>query len=80
MKWLFIGLVRIYQKVISPWLPNACRYTPSCSEYAILAIQKRGVIVGSIIGFYRILRCNPWGGCGDDPVPSKGLRFKAEKI
>lgn len=64
---LLIGLVRGYQIFISPLLPPSCRYTPTCSEYAILALRKYGVFKGSILAGYRIMRCNPWGGHGHDP-------------
>ena len=64
-----ILLVKFYQLAIRPLLPNSCRYTPSCSQYAIEAIQKYGGIKGSWLGFKRTLRCHPWGGHGYDPVP-----------
>jgi putative membrane protein insertion efficiency factor len=68
----FIILVKFYQLSISPLLPNACRFTPSCSEYAIHALKEHGVIKGLALGVYRLARCNPWGGHGFDPVPEKG--------
>jgi len=61
-------MIKVYQFVLSPILPNACRYTPTCSQYAIEAIQKYGIFIGSWKAIKRILRCNPWGGCGYDPV------------
>lgn len=64
---LLILLVRGYQLFISPWLPPACRYTPTCSQYAILALRRYGFFKGVILTSYRILRCNPWGGHGHDP-------------
>ena len=64
---LLIGLVRGYQLVISPHFPSSCRYTPSCSQYAILAIRKYGAAKGFVLAAHRILRCNPWGGSGYDP-------------
>jgi hypothetical protein len=64
----FILLVKIYQGAISPLLPNACRYTPTCSQYMIEALHKHGLIKGGWMGIKRILRCNPWGGHGHDPV------------
>ncbi len=68
---LFIGIIKKYQKYISPTLSlfNKCPYTPSCSNYAIEAIEKHGVIKGSALGFLRILRCNPFSKGGYDPVP-----------
>jgi putative membrane protein insertion efficiency factor len=64
----FVLLVKIYQGAISPLLPNACRYTPTCSQYAIEALQKHGLFKGGWMGIKRILSCNPWGGHGHDPV------------
>ena len=69
MKKILSVLIRGYQLAISSWLPPMCRYTPSCSQYAILAINKHGIIKGVFLSIKRILRCNPWGGCGHDPVP-----------
>ena len=66
-----IALIKFYQKCISPLMPNVCRYTPSCSQYFIEAIQVHGVVKGSLLGIRRILRCHPWGGSGYDPVPLK---------
>ncbi len=65
----FLGLIWFYQKAISPWLPATCRYTPSCSAYAKEALLKYGILKGSYLAAYRIVRCNPWGGHGHDPVP-----------
>jgi putative membrane protein insertion efficiency factor len=64
-----IALVKFYQKAISPWLMPACRFTPTCSQYAIEAIRKHGSLKGGWLAIRRILRCNPWGGHGHDPVP-----------
>ncbi len=66
-----IGLVRIYQITLSPILGRNCRYTPTCSQYMIGAIQIHGPIRGTWLGIRRILRCNPFGGWGFDPVPPK---------
>ncbi len=66
---IFIGPIKIYQILISPLLGPSCRFTPTCSQYTIEAIQKYGPIKGGWLGFRRILRCHPWGGCGHDPVP-----------
>lgn len=68
MKKLLIGLVRIYQKRVSPLFPPSCRYRPTCSNYMIQAIDKHGV-KGVLMGLARILRCHPWSETGDDPVP-----------
>lgn len=61
--------IRGYQLFISPILPGSCRYLPSCSEYTMQAIAEHGALRGGWLGFRRILRCNPWGGWGHDPVP-----------
>jgi putative membrane protein insertion efficiency factor len=66
---LFIAIIRFYQLVISPILPSACRYTPTCSAYGITALKKHGAFKGSVLTIKRIMRCNPWGGHGEDPVP-----------
>ncbi len=65
----FIFLIRVYQKVISPWLGPSCRFTPTCSQYAAEALQKYGAAKGLWLTVKRIARCNPWGGHGHDPVP-----------
>ncbi|MBO5839411.1 MAG: membrane protein insertion efficiency factor YidD [Bacteroidales bacterium] len=67
--WFFILLIRFYQTAISPHTPAACRYTPTCSQYALEAIKKHGPFKGLWLAIKRILRCHPWGGSGYDPVP-----------
>ncbi len=69
MKFLLIALVRFYQAALSPYLPNSCRYTPTCSQYMIEAVQKHGPLKGGWMGLKRFARCHPWGGHGPDPVP-----------
>lgn len=64
-----ILLIRIYQVTLSPFIGRNCRYTPTCSNYGIEAIQKYGAIKGGWLTIKRILSCNPWGGSGYDPVP-----------
>ena len=66
---VLILLVRIYQAIISPFFPNACRYTPSCSQYAVEAIQLHGPWKGTWLAIKRFSSCHPWGGSGYDPVP-----------
>lgn len=61
--------VKFYQHCISPLKPSCCRYTPTCSEYAIQALRKYGPFKGAWLALKRILSCNPWGGSGYDPVP-----------
>lgn len=64
-------LIILYKYILSPFLPDACRFAPSCSQYALEALEKHGLIRGSWLTFKRILRCNPWGKFGYDPVPNK---------
>ncbi len=66
-----IVLVKIYQWIISPLLPQSCRYTPTCSVYMIEAIKIWGPIRGTWLGLKRIASCHPWGGHGHDPVPER---------
>ena len=65
----FIGLIKIYQWIISPILGPKCRFTPSCSHYAVEALKKHGALKGLWLTIKRISRCHPWGGQGYDPVP-----------
>ncbi len=74
MKHVMIWLVRLYQKYISPLKRPCCRFTPTCSSYAIEAYKKRGFFIGTILTVWRILRCNPFSKGGYDPVPERGLR------
>ena len=67
--FLFLLIILIYQKVISPILPAACRYTPTCSEYGKQAIIKHGPFKGGFLAIKRISKCHPWGGSGEDLVP-----------
>ena len=66
---IFVALIRFYQMAISPLLPPSCRYTPTCSTYAVQALKKHGPFKGSWLALRRIMRCHPWGGHGHDPVP-----------
>ncbi|HMH34763.1 MAG TPA: membrane protein insertion efficiency factor YidD [Puia sp.] len=65
----FIALIKCYQLLISPWLGPQCRFTPTCSHYAVGALKKYGIFKGTWLALRRILRCHPWGGKGFDPVP-----------
>lgn len=67
---LILG-VRFYQSAISPLTPPSCRYTPTCSQYAVEALRVHGALRGSWLALKRICRCHPWGGSGYDPVPGK---------
>ncbi len=74
MKYLCILLIRFYRKFISPLKRPCCRFTPTCSQYAIEAFEKRGFFVGFGLTVWRILRCNPFCAGGYDPVPEKKPR------
>lgn len=69
MKRVLIAILRFYKRRISPLLPDACIYTPTCSEYAMEAIEKHGVLKGTGLAIWRVLRCNPFAKGGYDPVP-----------
>lgn len=69
MKYIFIALIRFYQRFISPLKPSCCRFTPTCSAYAVEAFKKRGAIIGLGLTVGRICRCNPLCKGGYDPVP-----------
>lgn len=69
LKAIFIFPIRVYQKLISPLLGPSCRFEPTCSAYAVDAINEWGVIRGMWLGIKRIFRCHPWGDFGEDPVP-----------
>ena len=66
---LLVLLVRFYQGAISPHFPPVCRYTPTCSQYAVEALTRHGALKGGWLALRRIMRCHPWGGSGYDPVP-----------
>ena len=68
IKRFFIGIVKGYQYLISPLLGQNCRYTPTCSEYSIQAIEKYGIFKGFWLSIKRISKCHPWGGSGHDPL------------
>ena len=76
---LLVGLVRGYRLVLSPWVGQSCRFTPTCSAYAIQALERHGAIVGTGLAGWRILRCNPWchGGCDEVPDNMPWNRAKA---
>lgn len=67
--WVLCLPILFYRKFLSPLKPPCCRFTPTCSQYAIEALRKHGPIKGLGLAIWRILRCNPWGGSGYDPVP-----------
>lgn len=69
IRLIFLGLIYFYKFFISPLLPKSCRFTPTCSSYGLDAIKEYGIIKGSFLTLWRIMRCNPWNkNCGYDPV------------
>lgn len=76
---VFVLLIRGYQKYISPHLGGNCRFRPTCSQYALEAIQLHGAAKGLLLAVWRILRCNPFGKAGYDPVPPKGCWKSKER-
>ena len=70
----FVFLIKIYQFLISPMIGKNCRFNPTCSNYALEALKKHGLILGMYYSIIRISKCHPWGGSGHDRVPSKKLK------
>ena len=77
---LLVGAIRLYQATLSGWLGGQCRYYPTCSHYAIDAIRTYGTLRGSALASWRILRCNPFGAGGMDPVPERGSPAMYEPV
>ncbi|MCK0537444.1 membrane protein insertion efficiency factor YidD [Alcanivorax quisquiliarum] len=73
MTSLLLGMIRLYQYLLSPWVGNQCRFWPTCSEYARLAIIHHGSAKGSLLAVRRVCRCHPWHPGGFDPVPGVPL-------
>ena len=71
MKAAVLSVLRVYKRWVSPALPVSCRYLPTCSEYAMEAVERHGVFRGLMLALWRVARCNPFGGSGFDPVPSE---------
>lgn len=71
VRMLVIGAIRLYRMTLSSWVGGQCRFYPSCSRYAEEAIRARGVVVGSALAAWRVLRCNPFGRGGLDPAPAR---------
>ncbi len=80
MRHLGIFFVRLYQKLISPLKPPSCRFTPTCSQYAIEAFREWGFFCGLALAIWRILRCNPFSKGGEDPVPLRKRHRKDAEI
>lgn len=78
MKKILIGIIKIYQKIPGPW-HGYCKHLPTCSEYMKQAIEVHGILYGVYLGIKRLLKCNPWGSFGYDPVPKKENKNKNEK-
>ena len=82
MKAILLAPIRLYQRLVSPLIPARCKYHPTCSEYAVQAIRRYGVLRGVVLAAGRILRCNPWSHGGVDPVEDQklfGPRPRAER-
>lgn len=71
MKAVLLGLIRFYRKHISPYKAPSCKFIPTCSQYGLEAVERFGALKGGALTVWRILRCNPWGRGGYDPVPEK---------
>ena len=81
MKKVLIGIIRFYRKHISPRKAPSCRFNPTCSQYGLEAIERFGALKGGVMTIWRILRCNPFGRGGYDPVPESSVseRFFSEE-
>lgn len=75
MKTVMTVLLKLYKQTVSPWLPASCRYVPTCSEYAAEAVACHGFLYGTMLACWRVLRCNPLGRGGYDPVPRHSSRL-----
>jgi putative membrane protein insertion efficiency factor len=80
LKLLALGVIRFYQACLSPVLPSACRFYPSCSAYAFEAVENWGVWKGGTLALRRLFRCRPWGGFGYDPVPERKVTGNREQV
>ena len=80
MRALLIGIVRLYRLLLSPWLGSACRFEPTCSVYALQALQNHGAAAGSYLVVSRLARCQPWCAGGHDPVPTEKPRLFSRLI
>ena len=71
MRWLLVGVIKVYQFLISPLLGDRCRFYPSCSRYAVESLERFGFFYGCYLAIRRVLKCHPWHPGGIDPVPDK---------
>lgn len=79
LKWVCIKLIKVYQFCLKPLFPSSCRHTPSCSHYALEAIESHGPVQGMILAIKRIVKCHPWGSWGHDPVPLGNKKNEEQK-
>jgi uncharacterized protein len=77
VRWLVVAPLRVYQRLVSPVIGPRCKYYPSCSEYAVQAVKRYGILRGLVLAGWRLLRCNPWSHGGIDPVEEQRL-FRRE--
>jgi len=77
MKQAVLFVLRLYQRLVSPGLPHACRFVPTCSQYALEAVEQHGVLRGSLLALARLLRCHPFAQAGVDPVPPVVRKFRS---
>ena len=80
VRGIFILPIRFYQYAISPLFPSTCRHVPTCSQYAIEAVQVHGIFKGGWLATKRLLRCHPWGTHGYDPVPPRKIKVKKYNV
>ena len=72
-RWLVLGPIELYRRAVSPALPRRCKYEPTCSRYAAQAVREFGILRGTVLAGWRLLRCNPFGHGGFDPVAEQGV-------
>ena len=80
MRRLLIAMVKGYRLLLSPWLGSACRFEPTCSVYALGALERHGALRGGVLTAWRLLRCHPWCAGGHDPVPEQAPRLFSSLI
>ena len=75
IRQILMGVVRGYRLLLSPWLGSACRFEPTCSAYALQALERHGAAAGSYLTVHRLMRCHPWCAGGSDPIPEQAPRL-----